>query len=470
MARSPEAKNDLKSYTIPNLVQGVSQQAVEQRRDTQAEEQFDCFNSPVDGVSARPPFEIVGLIPSLDFQDCYAKAIARGSSEHYLAIFSADTTHECRVYNLNTGAACTVTYTDGESYIETVGGARDNIRACTLEDTTFVVNREEEPIMDPIAVADEGYNEGIIYFKAGGYKITFQVVIRYNGNAYSFRYESPDNSAAGNAAYITTNQLAATFYRAFTGGVASTITSGNALVTPDRSASAATSDGGGVGAADAGQTGVVGAITLTSLGFYVALNGNVILVGRADDNEFTIDVSDGVGDTYLRCAKNNVQSFSDLPKSCFSGFTTMVRGTNKQAADDYWVTFNGEDGQGGYWEETVKPGIEIDFLAATMPHLLVNTGANTFEWKFRRPVIHRYPHPGPVLQQRPPGDHDRGDRGVGPQQAALCVLSRQRPDHPGHRPGGHSGRRRQGDCPTAEPRPDRGQHVPLGGGHPVPHQ
>jgi hypothetical protein len=374
-------QTDLKSFVVPNLVQGVSQQAAEQRRDTQCEEQFDCVNSPVNGCEARPPVEVLAVLRGVEFQNAFCRQIARGTEEHYLAVFANDAPGaKIKVFDLNNGEQCEVTFTASQDYLFTDDTPRDKLRAATLEDFTFVVNREVKPEIDPDVVAPNDYNEGICYFKAGGYKITFQCSIGYSGNIYHFKYESPDNSTAANAAYITTNQLAATFYRAFTGGTISNSESGSTIVAPLREEGQASYGGGVGGDAPPGQA-ATGDITLTSLGFYVALNGNCILIGRADDNPFTIDTSDGVGDTYFRSVKGQAQAFSDLPKNCFKGFTTKVKGSNADDEDDYWVAFKGSEGADGFWEECAQPGTLTDLRKATMPHALVNTGYQQFDWR-----------------------------------------------------------------------------------------
>ena len=40
----------LNQQTVPNVIQGVSQQAAQARRPTQCKEQFDCLNHAVEGA------------------------------------------------------------------------------------------------------------------------------------------------------------------------------------------------------------------------------------------------------------------------------------------------------------------------------------------------------------------------------------------------------------------------------------
>lgn len=366
--------NELNSFPIANLIQGISQQTPQQRRETQAEVQFDCFNSPVNGAEARAHFDFLKRYHNIDFEKAYCYEMFRGDEEHYLAVVADGTPggHRLHVYNLDDGSECTVVYTASEDYLECVANyPMDAISATSVNDYTFFSNKEVLVEMDESNLSPTQYNEGIIYFKAGGYKVTFQVSVVFNGHVYTFSYETPDNSASGNAAYITTNQLAVTFFRGFTGG----------SPVPHSSGSVLTADNGNVGAVGTGLAAATGPITLTSLGFYVGINGNCLVIGRSDDQPFTIDTADGVGDTYLRNVKDTAQSFSDLPKSCFEGFTTKVIGTNKQTDDDYYVSWTGSDGSGGYWKEVVKPETPLTFRPTTAPHILVNTDVNEFEWK-----------------------------------------------------------------------------------------
>lgn len=394
------AGTEVLSQPIPNLIQGVSQQAAQQRRDTQCDAQFDCVNSPLDGCLPRPHAQFLKRVLAAQFAGAFTYEIKRGNDEHYLVVVANTddpvdeeiSGHRLRVYNLDTGAPCTVTYTASEAYLEVTGeDAKRAMRACTIEDNTFLVNNQVLPAMDTGNVAPAEENAALIYFKAGGYKMTFVLAVTYNGFVYTYKYVSPDNSTAANAEYITTNVLAATFARAMTQ---------NAL-TPTASGTAASGTNQNAGPANEGQTtGMTGAQDLETLGFSVAVIGNVIKLSRADSNAFKVDTSDGAGDTYFKAVKGSVQAFTDLPKAGFNGFTVKVRGQDRQADDDYWLKYDEGEGTQGAWKEVPKPGTVLGFDAETMPHLLVNTGLNTFEFK-EAPWGERVSGDGVVRSQDP---------------------------------------------------------------------
>lgn len=369
------------SYRVDNLIQGVSQQTPEKVRDSQCAEQFDCLNSPKDGCVARPGADLIAHFPGLTMQRAYFFELVRDVDEHYLA--SVDN-GVVKVFNLDTGVECAVTepepvltYLDDTSPVHE---ARNVLTHLTVEDTTFLANLRR-PALFTTDEASGRDPEALLFFKAGAYSTTYAVSVIWEGTVYTYSYKTPDNSESGNAEYIATNQLAATFYRALTGAVA---TGGY-------------SEGvGGIGPGDAGGSGggntsVVtvpndGAMTptdilLTDLGFSVEINGNLLRIWRDDGEDFGIDTSDGTGDTHLVCLKDTVRSFPELPKGGFPGMVFQVKGADGEQSDDYYVEYVNSAASDGYWSERVKPGVRTTLNRNVMPHALVNTDVDTFEVK-----------------------------------------------------------------------------------------
>lgn len=360
----------LYSQAIPNMVQGVSQQAPQQRRDTQCEAQFDCINSPLDGARARPGADLVSFLAGEDFAASFSYEISRGDGEHYLVVV---TDGDLRVINLDTGALCTVNFPEGKAYLETPvsGSPRDVFSAVTIDDFTFLANREVVPAMSATESAAAA-NEALLHFRAGDYETLYQLAIIYNSKIYTWTYLTPDNSAAANRRHISTNQIAATFYRALTGSAATVTATGTNVGSAPY----------GVGAAVVGATtGVTGATTATSLGFTVEINGNVLRISRGDAAAFDIDTSDGLGGTHFIGIKGVVQSFTDLPRTAFEGVLVEVRGESGTEEDNFFVEYVGNSATGGYWEETLGPEVPVGLDADTMPWQLVNTALNEFTFE-----------------------------------------------------------------------------------------
>ena len=357
-----------RTRNIENLIQGVSQQAAQQRRDSQCEEQFDCINSPKDGCMSRNGFELIAFHPNGNLTGGFCYEIFRGITEHYLAIIVGTT---WIVYNLETGEVCTQSDTSGSAYRSITTGTEDrNVwRALTVDDTTFLANTTIAPQMLP-DVEPARPSEAMFFFKAGAYQTRFAISLTYDGVHHQWEYTTPDNSSPGNAEFIDTGQLAATFYRAMAG-------------------SAANNAGPGVGGVFQGETGGAGLGGVASIlnssgvlpgGFDLKINGNLLHLFRIDGAPFDVDMTDGAGNTLTEAFKDTARSFSDLPKGGFEGLTLRIKGLKTEAADDYYVRFSSNNAD-GFWEETVAPSTRTSLNPDTMPHALVNTGLNTFEWR-----------------------------------------------------------------------------------------
>ena len=65
----------LVSRTIPNLVQGVSQQPEILRLPSQADEQINGFSSVVEGLKKRPPTTHIAKISSSSIGNAYIHTI-----------------------------------------------------------------------------------------------------------------------------------------------------------------------------------------------------------------------------------------------------------------------------------------------------------------------------------------------------------------------------------------------------------
>ena len=78
----------LVSRTIPNLVQGVSQQPEVLRLTSQASEQINGFSSVVEGLKKRPPTEYVAKLSSSSFGNAFIHTINRDVNERYIVVIN----------------------------------------------------------------------------------------------------------------------------------------------------------------------------------------------------------------------------------------------------------------------------------------------------------------------------------------------------------------------------------------------
>jgi hypothetical protein len=100
--------------------------------------------------------------------------------------------------------------------------------------------------------------------------------------------------------------------------------------------------------------------------------------------DFNIETSDSVGDTYLKAFKGSTQYFSDLPESCIDGMRMKVTGSVESAIDDYYVEFStsGSNTYGkGSWIEKASTSTRHKIDTSTMPHILIRQSDGTFLFK-----------------------------------------------------------------------------------------
>lgn len=354
-------------YPVASIIQGISQQAIHHRRDSQCEDQENCVNSPVDGVVNRPGTILSKFIASADFSDAFFYFIDRSSDEQYVVIVLDG---DLRIFNLQSGVEAVVTFPKGKTYLDApTGKVADSFAAVSIEDTTLIANKTIAPAMNAGDAAPAAANECLVYIKASAWRMQYVVAIKYLGVTYRWIYRTATQASSppSDDEAITTNQIAATFFRAMT-GVSASGTSGGII--------GGTLPGDPGGAYRQTSLTVPGA-TLVSMGFTVQLSGSVLRIARANNTPFTLDVADGNGDNNIIGIQSAVQAFADLPNSCFDGIIVKVRGNKTDVDDDYYVKFEGV-GRTGSWVECPKPGLKLSLDANTMPHQLRNTALNTF--------------------------------------------------------------------------------------------
>lgn len=344
----------MQQQTVPNLVQGVSQQAPQARRDTQCEAQWDCLNQAVEGATARPGLELRKQIDTDDNEGAFFYDIIRDGDERYTVIIKDG---NLRVINYLTGDECTVTHLEDVSdylkELSTIDGApagaldRDYWCATTGEDDTFIASKLIKPQMGTIK-SPARPPEALFWFRAGGYMLTYQISVKLEGTWYNWAYTTPDNSAAGNAEYIATDQICYALY--------------NAMLTDPTN-------------------------PITGLGFNIARVGNIMRLWRTDGKDFDIETIDGQNNVQLSGIKGSVGGLEFLPRNGFEGMSFKMAGAEDAEADDWYVVFSSEalakdSTTQGAWIETVKSNTVINLAYETMPLYLFNTAPNEFELSF----------------------------------------------------------------------------------------
>ncbi len=303
---------------IPSLINGVSQQPPSLRLPTQGVEQINAVSSLLDGLAKRPPSEHVAKLSSRNFIKPFVHWINRDEFEKYCVLFFPETIQV--VGADGTQYPVVEKVTGNMSYIN-VGSPYRQLKALTVNDTTFVVNRTRPTKLTSDTVPARPY-EALIWIRAGNY---------------------------------------ATDYTIKVDGMATTVTTDPTDVTTLSTTSIATLL----------TTGLV-----ASLGgaYSVTRFNNSIWIKRVDNGIFNITTGDSNGDRNHSTVVGQANHFSDLPEDAPNGFVAKILGSIDDKTDDYWVTFQTRAGIAfgpGIWVESPRPGVKFTFIRDTMPHQLV---------------------------------------------------------------------------------------------------
>ena len=323
---------DLVSYAIPNLVQGVSQQPDAQRDPSQAEVQINAMSSIAEGLRKRDSSHTLAKVSDTPFGDAFIHTILRDNTEEYLAVL---TKTGIKVFDL-AGAEKTVKAPGGYGYLSGVVDAKQQIRAVTIADYTFVLNTGTVTAMDT-AVAPEtarpAVHEALIWVRAANY-----------GNKYTANVNGTNVEVTTPVAPVVTNGSVVTENRISSADIAESIKSGLS----------------------------------SASGVTITRSGSVLWLQSA--SPITVAVSDARANADITAILSQVQAFTELPTIAPAGYPVEVVGDPGNNFDGYYVEFKPKSGTfgEGTWSETVSPGVEYKVNHLTMPHLLVRLADGTF--------------------------------------------------------------------------------------------
>ena len=471
--------------SVPNLAQGVSQQPDNLRYPGQCDEQINAWATVVEGLVKRPPTNYTKNIQATDpGADLFTHFVKRDETNKYCVTVSLGNSvsiGQVGVIDLETGNKVSVSVTSiANSYLTGISNPLQDLRALTVADYTFLVNKKKEVQKDTTTLSQVPADEAIVFVKLGDYNKSYSIYIdnglvplasglSSNPHSYTQHGFEPATYISGGsstAKYADTGYIAQDLAGCLTDEFDGTLIGVSEVdVTFGGSGYAR----GGLLAnrqdykleVEVSQTGVnetalgVGTVntngeivsvemvrfgnnfnasnpfiytvtewyifpnghkikytsplgsgatftetTTTRSALEITRNGSVIRI-KSIDGPFKIRVEDGLANEALGVAYREVSSITDLPKSCFDGFTVKVIGDADIDQDDYYVRFStkdkGEFGE-GTWVETVgwsQDGTESDELtpiriqydASTMPVTLVPvfTGNNITSFKLQTP-------------------------------------------------------------------------------------
>lgn len=323
------------SSSIPNFVNGVSQQPFTLRLSSQGELQENGLSTVAQGLKKRPPTQHLKKIQSTPVGNCFIHTINRDTSEQYICVI---TNGDLKVYDL-AGNEKAVAFPNGKTYLSATTPS-SSFSAVTVADYTFICNKTKVVQQDSTTTFTRPY-EALINVKAGNYGKTYAIII--DGSTKG-SYTTPNGSTASDVNNISTDYIATQLASSLaTNG----ITSGN--------------------------------------GWTLQRNGSTIYISRTA-SDFTIRAEDGFNNGAMVAVKDRLQKFSDLPaQPAFDGFTVEITGTGDTGNkfDSYYVKFNANYGGAGIgvWQECPDSGISRGFTAVNMPYTLVREVDGSFTFK-----------------------------------------------------------------------------------------
>lgn len=321
------------SSSIPNFVNGVSQQPFTLRLSSQGEVQENALSTASSGMRKRPPTEHLAKIGNSPVTDAFVHLVSRDDTEKYQVVI---TNGNLQVFDL-AGVPKTVTFTN-QAYLNTALPVGKSFAVLTVADYTFIVNRSKV-VAASTAVSPVRPYEAMISVKQGAYGKTYSVSI--NGTVQG-SFTTPDGlNATTDTPKVATDYIAQQLFTA-----------------------------------------------LTTAGFAVApwtltRQGSVLILTRQDSVDFGISCEDGQGGNAMVALKGQLQKFTDLPANPRQdGFTIEIVGDAASDFDNYWVAFDSNTAVGsGVWRETIAPGTPTGLDATSMPHQLIRNANGTFTFQ-----------------------------------------------------------------------------------------
>ena len=331
---------------IPNYLSGVSKQPDTKKLPGQVKECLNGFPDFTTGLTKRPGFKFLSVLknssntPYSGTQLDGAKwfYINRGDGDKYIGCVTPKSgviNGTIKIWNAETGAACTITDTATSSALGAhtyLNGINTNYDVLTVHDSTLITN-----------------NKVIVTTQANP---TFVAKTRGTlillGTDTQMASETFTATVAGQVA--TYNSQATDGYDEVLDGLRTAII--------NLSISGITSN-------DVVKYG-------TSLQIDRVISGT--------RTAFTLTAKGGKDNQGITVFQDWAENVSNLPPHSFHGHVVEIINSRNTGEDNYYAKFVANNGVNdfGYWQETISPSASPGLTDTTMPHVLLCTGTNTF--------------------------------------------------------------------------------------------
>ena len=353
------------SQSIPNFLNGISQQTPTQRGINQGEEQVNLQNNIVDGLSKRPSFDYVATLDATNVFPNTTKfwSIQRDFNNQFMvAVYNGGV----KVWDLN-GNEKPVTIASGASYLTSTNPKQD-FRMVNIADYTFIANKSKTVLADT-STSPAKIEEFYIVVATTNYGREYAVTVKHPNMAYGIKatLQLPTGSnATHDATYRDTAHVADILHK----GTSSAYWDGSSsasfdLVRTDTGASLTTTQGLGT---YAGVTSYFNVTLYPSIMRFVVIDGNA---------NYELETTDGSGNEGMYSVKDTISDFTKLPYHASTSSKIKVTGDEGDVLSDYWVQYQSD----GLWKETIAPDVSLGLDNSTMPHALINNNDGTFTFQ-----------------------------------------------------------------------------------------
>jgi len=209
----------LVSGSIPNFINGISQQPAPLRLPTQGSIQENALSSVVKGLAKRPPSEHVAKLSNAggsnltQSTDSFFHTIRRDENEAYALVVTPDNSDNrdklalfdltgavssgagsrVPIYTINSSGAKVLLNGTGAdvSYLtagmsETGANASTDFTATTVADYTFIVNKRKTVLKDATTTSASRNYEGMVFVKKGSYANTYKIRVKNDSGTVLF--------------------------------------------------------------------------------------------------------------------------------------------------------------------------------------------------------------------------------------------------------------------------------------------
>jgi hypothetical protein len=353
------------SQSIPNFLNGISQQTPTQRGINQGEEQVNLQNNIVDGLSKRPSFDYIATLDATNVFPNTTKfwSIQRDKENQYMVAFYNG---GVKVWDLD-GNSLPVTIASGASYL-TSSNPKSDFKLVNIADYTFIANKSKTVLADTTTTASK-IEEFYINVVTTNYGREYAVTVQHPNMSYAVKssLQMPSGSNLNHdAVFRDTSHVADILFKGESSAYWDSSSDAEFKLTrEDTGATLSTSQG-------------LGTSSEVTNYFTMTLFPSVIRGVSTDGNaNYTVETTDGSGNTGMYSVRDEISDFTKLPYHASTDSIIKVTGDEGDTLSDYYVKYQTD----GVWKETIGQGVSLGLDNSTMPHALINNNDGTFTFQ-----------------------------------------------------------------------------------------